>query len=340
MTPKQLLQLLQGREQHLTALDPAERRLALRAVAEDTQASVTELADWIDGFGPLTALMRDASVSDILLNGPHEVWVERNGVLERGPDLFEDAEALRALLERLMADAGMRVDTSVPIGDGRLPDGSRIHVVLPPVAPAGPLVSIRRVPGRAFTLDDLVDRGFLTTDEADVLQRCVIDRRSIAIGGRTGAGKTTLANALLGCVGDDERVAVIEETRELRPHCRHWISLVTRAPNVEGRGGIDQTDLLRAALRMRPDRIVVGEVRGAEASVALQAMSTGHEGSLVTVHSRSAMEVCERLVELALMDPRSPREDTVKRSVGRALDVVIQVGRRGPGRCVTEIVRV
>lgn len=342
MTPKQFLELLHGKE-HLADLDAAERRLALRAVVDEARCnqppSVTELADWIDGFGPLTPLMHDPEVSDILLNGSDEVWVERRGSLERHPALFETPNLLRDLLERLLAQAGVRVDSSVPIGDGRLRDGSRIHVVLPPVAPDGPLVSIRRFPTNPFSLDDLVEKGFLTDDEADVLQRCVIDRRSIAIGGATGSGKTTLVNALLGCISADERVVVIEETRELAPSCPHWVSLVTRPPNVEGLGALDQTDLLRAALRTRPDRIVVGEVRGAEAAVALQAMSTGHEGSLLTVHARSAPDIPDRLVDLALMAPWGPREEALRRQVARAVDVVVQVARCDDGRRVTEIAR-
>lgn len=345
MTRAQLLDLLRGRED-LADLDAAERRLALRSVVgtasggEAGSPRVSDLADWIDGFGPLTSLMSDPDVSDILLNGPHEVWVERSGVLEAHPPIFESAAELADLLERLLADAGARVDTSAPIGDGRLHDGSRMHVVLPPVAAVGALVSIRRFPSKAFTLDDLVERGFVTADEADVLQRCVIDRRSIAIGGATGTGKTTLANALLGCISDDERVVVIEETRELAPTCSHWVSMVTRPPNVEGAGALDQSDLLRAALRMRPDRIVVGEVRGAEAAIALQAMSTGHEGSVLTLHTRSAADAVERLVDLALMAPAAPSENTLRRQATRALDVVVQVGRCGPDRRVTEIVRV
>ena len=339
---RQLLELLNGRED-LADLDVAERRLALRSIVGvmdgDRKPTVGELADWIDGFGPLTPLMSDPDVSDILLNGCDEVWIERAGTLQRHARLFADRDALMDLLERLLADAGVRVDTSVPIADGRLRDGSRIHVVLPPVAADGPLVSIRRFPSQAFTLDDLVARAFLTADEADVLQRCVLDRRTIAIGGATGTGKTTLANALLGCIGQDERVIVIEETRELHPTCPHWVSLATRAPNVEGRGALDQSDLLRAALRMRPDRIVVGEARGAEAAVALQAMSTGHEGSVLTVHARSAGDICERLVDLALMAPISPGEEALRRQVARALDVVVQVERCGSRRKVAEIRR-
>lgn len=345
MAVSDLLALLRGRE-HLAELDVAERRLALRAVVNeigpgvDQPSAVAELADWIDGFGPLTGFMSDPAVTDILLNGPAELWVERDGALEQHPPVFESAAELLDLIERLMAESGARVDSTVPIGDAQLRDGSRFHVVLPPVAPGGPLVSIRRFPPHAFTLDDLACNGFMTGDEADVLQRCVLDRRSIAIGGATGTGKTTLANALLGCIPDTERIVVIEETRELRPACRHWVSLSTRATNVEGRGAVEQTDLLRAALRMRPDRIVVGEVRGPEAAVALQAMSTGHEGSILTVHARSAPEVTDRLVELALMDRTAPCDSTVHRRVKRAVDVVVQVGRCGGRRLLVEIVRV
>ncbi len=345
MAVTDLLDLLRGREE-LADLDAAERRLALRTVvnergdALDRPTAVAELADWIDGFGPLTRLMSDPAVTDILLNGPHEVWVERDGTLQQHPPVFESAGELLDLIERLMAEGGARVDGRVPIGDAQLRDGSRFHVVLPPVAPHGPLVSIRRFPAHGFTLDDLARTRFMTDDVADVLQRCVLDRRSIVIGGATGTGKTTLANALLGCIPETERIVVIEETRELSPACRHWVSLTTRMTNVEGKGALEQTDLLRAALRMRPDRIVVGEVRGGEAAVAIQAMSTGHDGSILTVHSRSALEVTDRLVELALMNPTAPREPSLYRQVKRAVDVVVQLGRSGGRRMLVEVVRV
>ncbi|MDP9069629.1 MAG: Flp pilus assembly complex ATPase component TadA [Actinomycetota bacterium] len=339
---RDLLGLVRGHEE-LAEVDAADRRLALRRIAtealgpEDVAAAVSELSDWIDGYGPLTPLMRDAAVTDILVNGPHEVWVERHGHLRQDETRFEDAQELADLIERLLGAAGARVDALRPIADARAHDGARVHVVLPPLSSVGPLVSIRKFPDRAFTLDDLVQRAFLTDAQEALLRDAVVERKTIAIGGGTGTGKTTLANALLGCVDGDERVVVIEETPELRPVCPHWVSLLTRPSNIEGRGEVDQNALLRAALRMRPDRIVVGEVRGPEALVALQAMSTGHEGSIVTVHARCAADVRERLVELALCADHAPGEDAIRARVARSIDVVVQVGRRAGRRKVLEV---
>lgn len=329
----------------LAGLDPAARRLALRELLTDEASGrdvgelVGRLSDWIDGYGPLTGLMRDPEVSDILVNGPGEVWMERRGCLERADVRFSGVDELLALVERWIGSAGGRADAAHPIGDARLPDGSRLHVVLPPVAPAGPLVSIRRFPAEPFSLGDLVERGFLTADQADFLHDRVAARRTIVVGGATGAGKTTLVNALLGCVPSDERVVIIEETPELRPACRHWVSLLARPANLEGAGALDQSALLRAALRMRPDRIVVGEARGPEVSVALNAMATGHEGSLLTVHARKAAEIPQRLVELALMCPGLP-ESVVRSQVQRSIAVIVQVARREGRRAVVEIVDV
>lgn len=342
MTPD-LLELISERTD-LAALDPAERRLALRGVLkeslppESVSGSVSLLSDWIDGFGPLTALMNDPSITDVLVNGTDQVWCERRGRLELSDVHFADAEELNDLIERLAGAAGIRVDASQPLGDGKLPDGSRLHVVLPPVSGAGPLLSIRRFPHTAFGLDDLARLGSVTEAETNMLRDAVQEGRTIIVSGATGSGKTTLMNALLGCVPKTERVIVIEETPELRPSCAHSVSLVTRTANVEGRGEIDQLTLLRAALRMRPDRIVVGEVRGPEALPALQAMSTGHEGSLCTVHARSAENALERFVDLARQSPVAPSESTLRRQAERAFGVVVHVGRDRTGeRRVLEI---
>lgn len=328
----------------LVPMAPAQRRLALRSLLRDkvdTDAlagSVARLSDWIDGYGPLTDLMSDPAVTDILVNDFDDIWAERDGILTKVAARFEDERELMDLIERLAGEAGVRVDMAKPIGDGRLADGSRLHLVLPPVSDGGPLVSIRRFPEMPFDLDDLIARSFVTDAEVDRLRDMVLARRNIVISGATGAGKTTLACALLGCVPDNERVLIVEETPELRPRCAHSVSLSTRAANVEGRGEIDQQALLRTALRMRPDRIVVGEVRGPEAVVALQAMSTGHEGSLVTVHARSAGDAEDRLIDLAMQSPGSPNELSLRRMAERALDVFVHVGRRDGKRKVLEIV--
>ena len=310
----------------LATLDPAERRLALRDLV--APAEVSEVAEHIDGYGPLAEVMCRPGVTDVLVNGPREVWAEQEGSLEPVAVRWPDAGALRDFVDRLLARGGASVDASRPVADARLPDGSRIHVVLPPIAPHGPLVSIRRFPSVRFTLDDLVGEGMVTAAEAGTLRELVRVKTSIVVSGATGAGKTTLLNALLALVGDGERVITIEETPELGPLSSHVVSLVARPPNVEGSGAVDLDALVRASLRMRPDRIVVGEVRGREAAAALAAMATGHEGSMLTLHARSAAQAPERLAELAGAD--TPR-------VGRAVGAFMHLARRDGRRVLDEI---
>ena len=322
-----------ARHDELADLDPAERRLALRSLLHseledgDAAAAVGEIADAIDAYGPLTPLMAESGVTDVLVNGPKEVWVERSGRLELSDVRFQTPEELESFVQRLAIRAGIRTDVSHPVTDGRLPDGARFHVALPPIAPVGPVVSIRRFPDKPLRLEDLLDRSMLTPAQARVLTDAVECRRSIAISGGTGTGKTTLLNALLSEIGLDERVIVVEETAELRPTCPHWVSLVSRTANIEGEGEVTLDDLLRAALRMRPDRIVVGEVRGPEAHTALAAMSVGHEGSMVTVHARSNADLVDRFVSLALMRNSSVPEAALRRQVTRALSLLVHVGR-------------
>ncbi|HYP23433.1 MAG TPA: ATPase, T2SS/T4P/T4SS family [Actinomycetota bacterium] len=310
----------------LATLDPAERRLALReVVAPDKIAAV---AEHVDGYGPLAEVMARPGVTDVLVNGPREVWAEQDGTLTREAIEWPDADALRDFVDRLLARGGGSVDASRPVADGRLPDGSRIHVVLPPIAPRGPLVSIRRFPSVRFTLDDLVRAEMLSAANAARLRDLVAARATVVVSGATGAGKTTLLNALLALVGTAERVVTIEETPELGPFSSHVVSLVARPPNVEGSGAVGLDALVRASLRMRPDRIVVGEVRGREAAVALAAMATGHEGSMLTLHARSAAEAPERLAELAETDVGRVR---------RAVDAFVHLSRRDGRRKLEEI---
>ena len=324
-------------------LDAASRRLALRELAinatstEDVARSVASAADVIDGFGVLTPLMADPSITDILVNGPGEVWVERDGNLESVDISFQTQDELSSFVSRVLDESGVSIDVMHPIADARLRDGSRMHAVLPPAAPDGPLVSIRRFPRRPWSLDDLVGFGMLRSDEARTLACMCADRRTIAISGGTGTGKTTLLNALLGSVGASERVVLIEETPELRPSCPHAVSLLTRGANSEGAGGVDACDLLRAALRMRPDRIVVGEVRGVEASIALQAMSTGHPGSMVTIHADSWSGAVERMTRLALQASPGATESGLRETVNRCFEIVVQLDRSEGRRRVVAI---
>ena len=328
----------------MAELDVAERRLALRDLVlqhgddENTSARLAEIADAIDGFGPLTSLMEDHAVTDVLINGFAEVWIERAGTVTRTEVSFPDEGALRDWIDRMLARAGARVDAARPIADARLPDGSRVHVVLPPIGPRGPLVSIRKWPRLPLTLDDLYDKGMMTRSQRDFLRAAVRDKKTLAISGGTGSGKTTVLNALLGEMPADTRVVVLEETPELRPRCAHHVSLLTRVENVEGVGTVDLADLVRASLRMRPDRIVVGEVRGEEALAALSAMSVGHEGSMVTVHARAASAVRDRLVSLTLLAGSGAGPETLRRQVDDAFDYFVHLERTSEGdRRVVEI---
>jgi pilus assembly protein CpaF len=329
------------RHDWIADLDPAERRLALRSlIARDAPADLADLprvADAVDGLGPLGDVMRDGRVTDILVNGPGEVWVERAGRLERTAVMFDDHDDLRAFIDRLFGQAGTRVDTTCPVADARLADGSRIHVALPPIARRGPIVSIRRFPATRFSLDDLVAAEMMTDEQSAQLVHAVERRRTIAITGGTGSGKTTLLNALLAHISVNERVVVIEETPELVPSCSHFVSLMSRPANLEGAGAVDITTLVRAALRMRPDRIIVGEVRGPEALAALAAMSTGHEGSMITLHARGAADAIERMVTLCLQAESGAIEDSLRRQIAHAFDVIVHLERRSGVRRLADV---
>ena len=330
----------------LADLDAGARRLALRSLVsealgnEEVSSRVDELMDLVDGFGPIAPLMRDDSVTDVLINGSRDVWIERDGRLELARQRLGDEE-LQGLVDRVLLQANARADISQPLASGRLPGGSRIQVVLPPVAPQGPLLAIRKFPREPLSLDDLVRSRMIDAPDAQVLAAFVKERTSVLISGATGTGKTTLLNALLGCVGDDERVVTIEETPELRPSCPNWASLVARSANLEGRGSVDLVTLVRTALRMRPDRIVVGEVRGAEALAALEAMSTGHEGSMLTVHAGSPRDALRRMTALALSGRSGASERTIEEQVRLAVGACVHLERQGGGsRRVAAIARV
>jgi pilus assembly protein CpaF len=340
VSPRHLELLLDHPE--LADLEAPERRLAIRSVVAtagipDPDAIAADLGDFVDGFGPLTPLMNDDLVTDVLVNGPGDVWVERDGALERTNVSFADAAELRALVQLLIGKAGGRVDIARPIADARLVDGSRLHVVVPPAAPAGPLVSIRRFTRPALDIAGLAAAGMIEPRAGATLRKLVKDRRNVVIAGATGTGKTTLLNALLHAVPAGERVVTIEETPELRVGGSHVVSLIARDPNAEGAGELDLSDLVRASLRMRPDRIVVGEVRGPEALTALSALSTGHEGSMITVHARSASDVFDRLVSLALGARGAPGERALRDQVQQAFDATVFLARRAGRRVITSI---
>jgi pilus assembly protein CpaF len=280
---------------------------------------------------PLALLLNDPSVTEVIVNGPHEVWVERRGRLQRASLRFDDADALRDACVRLAARAGRRLDDAQPMVDARLADGSRLNVVLPPLAPDGPLLTLRRFAPRPFTLDELVELGSLTTGDASLLSCCVQARLSIVISGGTSSGKTSLLGALAACIDAAERIVTVEDAAELRIDRPHVARLEARGASLEGRGEVGIRELVRNALRMRPDRLVVGEVRGGEALDMLQAMTTGHDGSLTTVHAKSPDDALRRIELLALMAGLDLPHAAVREQVASAFDVVVQVARRSDG---------
>jgi pilus assembly protein CpaF len=293
------------------------------------------------GLGPLEVLLADPAVEEVMVNGPGTVYVERAGRIEPTSVAFADEEELRNAIERILAPLGRRVDELSPMVDARLADGSRVNVVIPPLAIDGPLVSIRRFGARRPGPDELVALGTLTVAQRRALAAAVGGRRSVLVSGGTGSGKTTLLNALSGFIDSGERVVTIEDAAELRLRQPHVVRLESRPAGVEGRGEVSIRDLLRNALRMRPDRIVIGEVRGPEALDLLTALNTGHHGALSTVHANSPADALSRLETLALMAGVGLPHAAVAEQVQRGIDLVVHLERRADGaRVVTEIAEV
>ena len=296
------------------------------------------------GLGPLEPLLRDPEVDELMVTGTRPVWVERRGRLEPTAARFgSEAELLHAI-ERILAPLGRRVDEAAPLCDARLADGSRVNVVIPPLALDGPCLTIRRFRREGFSLRELVANGTMTPALAELLALCVAARASILVSGGTGSGKTTTLNALSGAIPGEERIVTIEDAAELRLRQRQVVRLEARPPNLEGRGEVTIRQLVRNALRMRPDRIVVGEVRGPEALDMLQALNTGHDGSLTTVHANSPQDALRRLETLALMAGVGLPHGAVRDQVGAALDLVVAQARHSDGsrvvESVVEVVRV
>jgi pilus assembly protein CpaF len=320
-----------------------EREAAL--LGEDDRAHLARLvAERSFGLGPLEPLLGDPAVDEVMVNGPGTVWVERAGRLEATAVRFEDGAQLRHAIERILAPLGRRVDEAEPLVDARLPDGSRVNVIIPPLALDGPVLTIRRFRRRGFNPDELVARGTLSGPLAEFLRRSVLARANLLVSGGTGSGKTTTLNALSCFIPDGERIVTIEDAAELRLQQRHVVRLEARPANVEGRGEVTIRRLVRNALRMRPDRIVVGEVRGAEALDMLAAMSSGHDGGLSTVHAGSPEEALRRLETLALMADVALPLAAVREQVAGALDLVVHQRRERDGArrvvAVAEVVRV
>ncbi len=308
-------------EENMVVINDSERRNLTR----DIQYEVL-------GFGPLEPLLADPNVSDILVNGPRQVYVERKGCLELTPVTFNDDAHLMKIIDKIVSRVGRRIDESSPMVDARLPDGSRVNAIIPPLAIDGPVLSIRRFSAEPLGLAELINFNSMTEAMATVLQALGKSKVNILISGGTGSGKTTMLNAISGYISHSERIVTIEDAAELQLQQPHIVRLETRPPNIEGRGEVTQRALVRNALRMRPDRIILGEVRGAEALDMLQAMNTGHEGSMATIHANTPRDALTRLENMISMGAAGLPVKAMRQQISSAIGVVVQVARLTDGK--------
>ena len=304
---------------------------AVNLPPDDREAMVREIMDEIYGFGPIEPLMNDPEVSDVLINGPDSVFIERNGLLERTDIRFASNEHLIHFIQRLVGRAGRRIDEVSPMVDCKLPDGSRLNAVIPPLALRGPTVSIRRFKSAGVSFEDMVRGGTLTPEMADFMVACVRGRMNIVVSGGTGAGKTTMLNNIGRFIPETERIVTIEQTAELQMQQNDVVALETRPPNVEGRGEITQRDLLKNSLRMRPDRIIVGEARGGEVLDMLQAMNTGHDGSMSTVHANDTRDALDRMELMIALSGVELPTTVARQYIASAVQILIHMMRLSTG---------
>jgi len=329
------------RGQVLSVIQDLVANLKTPLSGRERERLALEVLDEVFGLGPLEPVLQDPTVNDILVNGPRQVYVERAGILEESNIMFKDNAHLMNVIDKIVSAVGRRVDESSPMVDARLADGSRVNVIIPPLAIDGPHVSIRRFGHIPITEDDLLKNQTLTKPMLELLRAAVTARINVVISGGTGAGKTTLLNVLSGYINEKERIVTIEDSAELQLKQRHCVRLETRPANIEGQGAIMQRQLVINSLRMRPDRIVVGEVRGEEALDMLQAMNTGHDGSMTTVHANSPRDAIARMETMALMANLNLPEQAVRRQIASAIQLIVQIARFTDGsRRVTHVTEI
>ena len=310
--------------------------------AADKAQLIQDVSDDILGYGPIDKLLRDEDVTEVMVNGPDQIFVERSGKLTHDQEIrFIDTDHVRRVIDKIVSEVGRRIDESTPMVDARLPDGSRVNAVISPLAIGGPFLTIRKFATDPLRIDDLIRFGSINPHAARFLQACIVGKLNVIVAGGTGTGKTTMLNVLSGFIPEDERIITVEDAKELQLHQEHVLSLESRPPNVEGRGEVTIRDLVKNTLRMRPDRIVVGECRSGEALDMLQAMNTGHDGSLTTVHANSPRDTLARLETLVLMAGFDLPVRAIREQMASAIDVIVQLSRLRDGtRRVTHITEV
>ena len=333
LSPDQLRSLKKEgvRDQIAVVLERIIREEAIPMTVSERERLIEEVLDEVFGLGPLEGLLKDASISDIMVNGPDSVYVERAGRVVETNVRFKDSAHLRMIIDRIVSNIGRRIDDSSPIVDARLEDGSRVCAVIPPLSLIGPVMSIRRFGKKLLTTDDLMRNETLTPGLLQFLDACVRARLNIVISGGSGSGKTTVLNTLSRFVPEEERVVTIEDTAELQLQQAHLVRLETRPTNIEGAGAITQRDLVINALRMRPDRIIIGECRGPEALDMMQAMNTGHDGSMTTTHANSSRDAFTRLETMVMMASQHIPDKVIRHMLASAVNIVIQCARVNDG---------
>jgi pilus assembly protein CpaF len=320
-------QLLRALSQERFALTVAERQVLVQSVTDD-----------VLGYGPIDPLLRDDTITEVMVNGPDLVYVERSGKLTQTDVKFVDETHARRIIDKIVSQVGRRVDEANPMCDARLPDGSRVNVIVHPLAIGGPFMTIRKFSKDPYTVDDLISFGSFTPQVAHFINQCVKGRLNVVVSGGTGTGKTTMLNVLSSFIPSDERIVTVEDAKELQLHQQHVLPMEARPPNIEGKGEVKIRDLVRNSLRMRPDRIVVGEIRGGEALDMLQAMNTGHDGSITTVHSNSPRDTLSRIETLTLMAGMDLPVRVIREQMASALDMIVHLTRLRDGtRRVTHV---